>query len=157
MAAKKTRVTQDIIDNAELLASKAYSVTMVADALGVGVTTCYDNTKLSEAIKRGRAAARQKVVDALMLRADGDQSSTAAIFLAKQLKVFDNPFTTATPKTLEEAIVRIGSIYQAVASGELDQEKGDRLVGYIDKLVRAIEVNEIEKRLKILEDKANGK
>ncbi len=68
-----------------------------------------------------------------------------------------NPFITATPKTLGAAIERIGSIYQAVASGELDQEKGDRLVGYIDKLVKAIEVSELEKRLKILEDKANGK
>ena len=66
-------------------------------------------------------------------------------------------FTTATPKTLSAAIERIGDIYQAVAIGELDQEKGDRLVGYIDKLVKAIEVSELEKRLKILEDKANGK
>ena len=154
---KKTVITDNIIDQAELLASKAYGITMIADALGVGITTCRNNESLKTAIKRGRSEARQKVINDLMARSENDQSATSSIFLAKQLKVFDDPFTTATPKTLDEAIGRIGDIYQAVAIGELDQEKGDRLVGYIDKLVKAIEVSELEKRLKILEDKANGK
>ncbi len=155
--AKKTTITQKIIDQAEMLAGKAYSIGMIADALGIAYGTCFNNGDLSEAIKRGQANARQKVIDALMLRADADQSSTAAIFLAKQLKVFESPFTTETPKTIADTITRIGDIYEAVSEGRLDRDKGDRLVGYLDKLLKGMELSELEKRLKTLEDKANGK
>ncbi len=153
----KTTITKEIINQAEQLASKAYGVAMIADTLGIGVTTCRNNKALKTAIKRGQSEARQKVINDLMARSEGDQSSTAAIFLAKQLKVFDNPFTTATPKTISEAIERVGDIYQAVAVGELDQEKGDRLVGYLDKLIKGFEISDLEKRIASLEDKQDGK
>ena len=157
MAAKKTRITQDIIDNAELLSSKAYSIPIVADALGVGVTTCYDNTKLSEAIKRGQSQARQKVVDDLMSRSENDQSSASSIFLAKQLKVFTVPYTTATPKNIEEASNRIKQIYTDTASGMIDEERAKYLIGFLESYIKSVEVGSLEERIKALEEKQDGK
>lgn len=154
---KKTTITEEIVQQAALLASKGYGISMIAGALDIGVSTCRDNPSLRVAIKRGQAEARQKVIDDLMARSENDQSAASSIFLAKQLKVFDDPFITATPKSVKEAVDRIGNIYESVATGELDQDKGDRLVSYLEKLIKGYEIADLEERIKILEEKADGK
>jgi len=151
------KITQKIIDQAEQLSKKAYNISMIADALGIGVTTCYDNTKLSEAIKRGQSQARQKVVDDLMARSEADQSSTATIFLAKQLKVFTVPYQTATPKTIKEASDRIRQIYIDTASSVIDEERAKYLIGFLESYIKSIEIGSLEERIKALEDKASDK
>lgn len=151
----KTRITPDIISDAKALAAKGYSNSIISDALKIGYNTLWNNEGLRVAIKEGRAEARQRVVDMLMVRSEEDQSSTAAIFMAKQLKVFDDPFTTATPKTAKEAVQRMEDIYQAVAAGELTEEKGTHLIGYLEKYIRAHEVSVLEKRIEALEESIN--
>ena len=48
----------------------------------------------------------------------------------------------------------IATIYDLVAKSELDQEKADKLVGYIEKYIKAYETSELERRIQDLEDAA---
>ncbi len=151
--AKKTTITQKILDQAEMLAGKAYSQVMIADALGVASGTCTNNRALNAAIKRGQSQARQKIVDDLMTRSENDQSSASSIFMAKSLKVFTIPYTTAKPKTIEEASERIIGIYADTASGLIDEERAKYLIGFLESYIKSKEVGDLENRIKQLEEK----
>ena len=145
------------IEQLEALAAKGYTVTMICEAVGITRQAAYKNRYIIDAIKRGNAAARQKVIDDLMARSEADQSSTAAIYLSKKLKVFNDPFPTSTPKSAEDATKKISNIYKAVAAGTLDEEKGTHLVGYLEKFIKAHEVTQLEKRIEKLEEASHGK
>ena len=155
--AKKTTITKGIIKQAEQLAGKAYGVAMIADALGVAYGTCFNNSELSEAIKRGQSKARQKIVDDLMTRSENDQSSASSIFMAKQLKIFTVPYTTSSPKTIEEASDRIRKIYTDTASGLIDEERAKYLIGFLESYIKSKEVGDLENRIKFLEEKEEKK
>ncbi len=152
-ATKKTTITKEMVKQAELLASKAYSVITISDALGIAYGTCFNNGELSEAIKRGQSKARRTVVDHLLKRSEEDQSSTASIFLAKQLKVFTVPYQTATPKNVVEASDRIKQIYTDTASGLIDEERAKYLIGFLESYIKSVEVGNLESRIAILEQK----
>ncbi len=139
-----------------MLAGKAYNQVMIADALGIAYRTCSNNKDISEAIKRGQSQARQKIVDDLMTRSENDQSSASTIFMAKSLKVFTVPYTTAKPKTIEEASERIIGIYADTASGLIDEERAKYLIGFLESYIKSKEVGDLENRIKLLEE-SNGK
>lgn len=146
--AKKLDVDLEVL---EALAAKGYNVTMCCEAVGIERTTAYKHKHIINTIKRGAAKARQKVIDDLMARSEADQSSTASIFLAKQMKVFNEYFPTASPKTPQDALNKISDIYTAVSRNELSEEKGTALIGYLEKYIKAYEVSELEKRLSEVE------
>ena len=137
------------------LASKGYNVSMISDALGISRSTAYSNKSINSAIKAGHSTARQKVVNDLMTRSESDISATASIFLAKQLKVFDDYYATSTPKNISEALKKIIDIYKSVANNTLDATKADKLIHYLQAYVKGYEVNELDKRLQELENYVN--
>jgi hypothetical protein len=133
-----------------MLAGKAYNISMIADALSVGVNTFHTNKSLKSAIKRGQSTARQTVVDHLMTRSENDQSSASTIFMAKSLKVFTVPYTTAKPKTIGEASERIIGIYADTASGLIDEERAKYLIGFLESYIKSLETGDLEARIKLL-------
>lgn len=150
--AKKINITASMLKQIEALAGKGYTTTMIASAIKVSRSYLYSQKNMKDAIKRGHDAARQKVVDDLFARSESDQSATASIFLAKQLKVFDSYYGTSRPKSAAEATQRIAAIFEAVAKNELEPDKGDRLVSYLQSYVKAIEITELEQRVSKLEE-----
>ena len=140
------------LEELEALATKGYSVTMCCDAIGINRATAYKNSDIINTIKRGAAKAKQEVIDHLMARSLSDQGATASIFLAKQLKVFDNYFPTSSPIGPADALKKISNIYTAVARNELSEDKGTHLIGYLEKYVKAFEISELETRITALEE-----
>ncbi len=139
------------IEEVYQLASKGYSVTMICSAIGIDRSTAYKQSHIINTIKRGADKAKQDVVDHLMQRSIEDQGATASIFLAKQLKVFSIPYPTSQPKTPTEATKRISKIYIDVSRGELDEEKGNALVSYLQAYIKSYEVSDLENRITALE------
>ena len=152
--AKKIEVDLDVL---EALASKGYNAAMCFDAIGISHSKGYHDTQIKQAIKAGHAKAKQKVIDDLMARSESDQSATSSIFLAKQLKVFDDYFPTSSPRSPSDAIKKISNIFVSVAKNELSEEKGTHLIGYLEKYLKAYEITELETRISKLEDTANIK
>lgn len=124
---------------------------MIASALGIGESTTRSNTALKAAIKKGRDTAKCIVVDKLVERSN--ESDTALIFLAKQLKVFEDSYTTAKPKNINDAINRIADIYVQASNGDLSIEKADKLIFFLQNYIKAKEVGELESRIEQLEKK----
>ena len=152
--AKKIDVDLAVIEE---LASKGYSVLMICSAIGISKSYAYAHADVMEAIKAGGDKAKQKVIDDLMARSENDQSATASIFLAKQLKVFDTYFATSSPQSPSDALKKISNIYVAVARNELSEEKGTHLIGYLEKYVKAYEVSELDDRISKLESEVNAR
>jgi len=141
----------------EALAARGYNITMCCDAIGISQSKAYKDIQIIQAIKRGHAKARQKVIDDLMARSESDQSATSSIFLAKQLKVFDDHFPTSSPKSPSDAIKKISSIFVSVARNELSGDKGTHLIGYLEKYLKAYEITDLEERISKLEEVSNVK
>ncbi len=148
--AKKIEVD---LEELEALASKGYNITMCCEAIGISQAKAYADKEIIEAIHRGRAAAREKVLNDLFARSESDSSSAATVFLAKQLGVFNPKYSTTKPKSIIEASERITKIYADVAEGELSEEKGKYLIGFLESYIKSIEVGELEERISKLEAK----
>ena len=140
MMKNRTQITDEIVLQAETLASKGIATTLIADSLGIAVSTTRCNDDIKEAIQRGRKIIRDKIVDDLIRRSEKDTTPTATIYLANKLKVYDDYFTTSKPKTIAEAIDRIADIYTAVSNNELSSEKADRLINYLNTYLKAYEL-----------------
>lgn len=152
--AKKIIVDKALLQEAHDLAAKGYPTDLIAESLQLSRSFVFGNKDMMDAIKEGRAAAKREVVDTLMARSISDQSPTALIYLSKQLRIFDDHFTTSRPKDAKEATERLAKIYEAVARGELDQEKADRLAVYLEKFIKAYEVTDLEARVIALEEQS---
>ena len=148
---KRTHITTEIISQAEELASKGFSITLIADALDIAQSTTRANIKIKEAIQRGRKTIRNKIVNDLIKRSEKDTTPTATIYLANKLKVYDDYFITSKPKTITEAIDRIADIYTAVSNNELSSEKADRLISYLNTYLKAYEIGLDKKNKRSLE------
>ena len=152
--AKKLDIDLEVVKE---LATKGYNVTMICSAIGISRTTAYEYPNIINTIKAGHDLARQKVLNDLMTRSESDQSSTATIFLAKQLKIFEEYYPTATPKTPEDAIKKIQAIYKAVAGNELNADKANHLVHYLEVYIKAHEVNELQKEVDAIKEMLESK
>jgi len=138
-------VKSDNIDLEEVrtLASKGYNVTMICSAIGMSRSYAYSKKHILDTIKTGADEARQKIMNDLMNRSETDMGATASIFLAKQLKLFDEYYPTSTPKTVKEAMQKIQDIYLKVSRNELSSDKADKLVHYLEVYIKAFEVNDL--------------
>lgn len=154
--AKKVIVDEALLSEAHDLAEKGYPTTLIAESLQLSRSFAFGNKDIKDAIKDGRAAAKREIVDTLMSRMISDQSPTSLIYLSKQLKTFDDYFTTSKPESAKEATDRIATIYHMVSQGELDQEKADRLVKYLEAYTKALEVSDLEERIEELEKHMRG-
>ena len=152
--ANKLKVEVDL-KQIHALASKGYNTSTICEAIGISRSYAYGNKAIKDTIKRGASEARQGVIDDLMKRSKGDLGATATIFLAKQLKVFEEYFSTSRPKTPEEALVKIGNIYEAVARNELSSEKGDKLIHYLEVFVKTLEVSELAESIAEIQKQLN--
>jgi hypothetical protein len=146
--AKKIEVD---LEELEALASKGYNVTMCCDAIGISQSKAYKDVQILQAIKRGHASAKEKVLKDLFARSQSDTSSASSIFLAKSLGVFNIKYTTARPKSITEASERIVKIYEDVASGILSEGKGKYLIGFLESYIKSKEIGELEERVSELE------
>jgi orotate phosphoribosyltransferase-like protein len=146
----KIVITNEIIEQAQSLAAKGYNISMIASSLNIGNSTTRTNTTLRTAIKKGQDKARCDVVDKLMNRAN--ESDTALIYLSKSLKVFEDGYTTAKPKSITEASNRIADIFKSVADNELDKDKADKLIRFLEAYIKSKEVGELEARITALEE-----
>jgi len=139
------------------LASAGYTVTMICDAIGISRSYAYSNKDIKDTIKRGQSVARQKIIKDLMDRSKEDAGATASIFLAKQLKIFDDYFPTSKPKGIKDALSKISNIYEKVSKNELDSTKGDKLVHYLEVYIKGYEASELDTRLSKIEGLLNEK
>ena len=152
--AKKIEVN---LEELEALATKGYNITMCCEAIGISQSKAYKDVQILQAIKKGHASAKEKVLNDLFTRSESDTSSASSIFLAKSLGVFSVKYSTTRPKSITEASERIVKIYEDVATGVIPEDKGKYLIGFLESYIKSKEIGELEQRITKLEEKSDGK
>ena len=88
------QITQDIIDQAEVLGSQGMNMQQIADALGMGLSTIYEKIPLypefAEAIKRGKAKGIALVTEKLQEKILSMDTASIIFYLKAQAKWRDH-------------------------------------------------------------------
>jgi ASC-1-like (ASCH) protein len=142
-----------MLQEVERLSALGLNEAQISESIGMGYRTFQTKKHhFSEALKKGKAELRARVSEALLSKID-EGDTTALIFTAKRLNLFTPSIEAKTPATIHEALKELTSVYSAVARGELSEATGDKLAGYLERFMRAIELSEFEDRLLKLEGK----
>ncbi len=151
----KSKLTPQLEDRAIKLARRGYSNQAICASVGIVEKTLYSKpySNLLQAIREEREAVRERVFNSLL----EDETTQSQTFLANKLGVFRPKYKTAKPKNIKEAVDRIADIYHAVAAGEIEQDHGKYLAGFLETFIKAKEVGDLEERLEAIEEAVNEK
>lgn len=153
MARKPIEITKEMIDEVERLAGLGLNELQISESIGMGYSTFQRNKEhFGEAIKKGKAALRAMVSEALISKMGGGDI-TALIFIAKRLNLFQSSIMSQPPKTINQAMKELGKVYSSLASGEIGDSQADRLSAILDKLIKGIELHDLDERLRIIEER----
>lgn len=133
------------------LASLGLSDSQIAESVGLTYATFRRNkAQFEQSLKDGRSALRVRISEAMLTKVD-DNDTAVLIFTAKRLNLFQQTIDVSVPKTITEALAQLGIVYAGVASGQISESFGDKLAGYLDRFMRAIELTELEERIQKIE------
>lgn len=148
---KPIEVTSSMLQEVERLATLGLNEAQISESLGMSYTAFQSKkSHFSESLKRGKAELRARVSEALLSKID-EGDTTALIFTAKRLNLFTPSIDAKTPSTIPEALRELASVYSAVARGEVSEAVGDKLSGYLERYMKAIELTELEERIQQIE------
>lgn len=156
MARKQIEITQQMIDEVERLSAIGLNESQISESIGIGYSTFQRYKEhFGEALKKGKAALRERVSNVLLSKMDGGDT-TALIFMAKRLSLFQPSIEVKAPKTIKQAMEELTAVYSAHARGEITENQADKMVSILDKFIKGIELFEIEERLKIIEERGKN-
>lgn len=149
---KQIEVTEAMQQEAERLAALGLNEKQISEALGMAYSSFQTHKPhFREALKKGKAQLRERITSKLLERID-EGSETSIIFACKRLGLFQPSIDSPkAPKTVQEAVKELSHIYQATASGEVSETQGEKLALLAEKIIKAVEVGELEKRIEALE------
>ena len=59
-------------------------------------------------------------------------------------------------KSIDDVRVEMASVYRGMKGGSIETSDGTKLVYVLSAIAKAIEIHDIEQRIKLLEEKKNG-
>lgn len=153
MARPKIEITEEMLQRAEELSASGLNKLQIAEALGISYDTLNRNSaSFTDVIKKGRATLAEKVGRQLISNMESGDT-TAMIFMAKKLNLFEGGHLEAkTPADAKQGLEELTKIYTAQAKGEITAERADKMASLLDKVLKGIEVNDLEERIKALEE-----
>lgn len=155
MARKQIEITQQMIDEVERLSAIGLNESQISESIGIGYSTFQRYKEhFEEALKKGKTTLRERVSTVLLSKIEGD--TTALIFIAKRLNLFQPSIEAKAPKTIKQAMEELTAVYSAHARGEITENQADKMVSILDKFIKGIELFEIEERLKIIEERGKN-
>lgn len=150
--ARKPKITKLLISKAAELARAGFSHKQIQEAVDISHTAFYGNVELLAAIKREESELRTKVSDALMSKAVDTSDTTALIFLAKRLNLF-NSNVNIQIKDSKTALEGLSKLIDA----DIPLEQKNSTKGIIESYLKGVETVELEERIAKLEESKNEK
>lgn len=144
---RKTKITKELILEAEGLAEAGFSHKQIYQAIGLSHTAFYENVELLETIKKAENELREKVSNSLMEKAVNKDDTTALIFLAKRLNLFSGDINISldNPRSALKSL-------ETLSNADISLEHKNALKGIINDYLKAYELIELEQRIEKLED-----
>lgn len=154
MARPNIDITDEMVVQAEHLASIGFSDKHIAEGIHISLSTLQRNmTHFEASLKKGRLALRQRIAGHLLSKID-EQDTTALIFACKRLNLFQSTMEVTKPTNPQEVVAELSKVYEAVAEGSISEAQGEKLVSVLQHIHKGIELGVMEERLKALESKA---
>ena len=123
------------------LAAMGHTPTMVLKAIGCSRSYFYKHIR--DEFELARDKARAKVIANLFSLSSSDNGASATKYLCEKLHVFDEYVPTTKPKGAKEVLSKMGDIFVLVANNDLSTEKADKLMIYLEKILKSYEVSEL--------------
>jgi len=154
---KPIEITTEMKSETMRLASLGFNEKQISEAIGLNYRTFQDKKEhFLDFLKKGKQELRERITSALLSRID-EQDVTSLIFVSKRLGLFSNSFDATAPNSTQEAMAEMLKIYVSLADGTITETQADKLIGTLQSYVKAYEVSELERRLTIIEERANEK
>lgn len=147
----KIKVTKELIQKAYDLAKAGFADKQIYETLGIAKATFYAKIDLIDNIKRARTELRESISKSLLNNALDLNNPTIQIFLAKKLRLFDDTFDTIKIKNSDDLLTATNDLFTAVATSSISDDKANQLKSIIESYSKLYEINNLEKRLTVLE------
>jgi ribosomal protein S20 len=149
---RKQKINDSVIQEAHELAKAGFNDKQIQEALKISKSLMYANLEFMDTIKEARKELRHEISKSLMNNAVNLDNPTVQIFLAKKLRLFDDTFDSINLKNSDDVLKVISSIFKAVSDGSISDDKANQLKSLLDTFTKAYEVNELDKRITLLEE-----
>ncbi len=145
----KTTVTDEIIQEVQILAEQGFNNVMISQSLNIGRQTLSTNKDLKDSIQKGRLdlakQVTQSVLDSL------ETNPTNQQMLVKRLCLFNPLIAIKKPTNADDALSNLAAATKAYANGEINESQLRTIEAVSNSYVKAYEITELEERISKLE------
>ncbi|MDB2405696.1 helix-turn-helix domain-containing protein [Arcobacteraceae bacterium] len=145
MLARKSVITQEMIEQVYKLARSGISNNQIIEAIGISKSTFYANLELMDLVKKAKVELRDEVANALLTNANNGDT-TSLIFLAKRLNLFSEDCNIK----LTDSKSALKSLEQ-LANADISIEHKNSLKNIISDYLKGYETAVLEERILKLE------
>jgi len=155
MGRPEIKITTQMQNEAMRLASLGFSERQIAEAVGISISTWQRNKESFEhSLKKGRSELRERITSSLLAKTD-EGDTTALIFTCKRLNLLSSTFDAEKPNNVNEAMAQLLRVYMAFSNGDITDATADKMTAMLHGYIKAYEMNELEARLKTIEERIN--
>ena len=147
--AKRTTITDEILQQCRELASNGFTNQQIALALNVSTITLSKNRKLVQSIQEGKLELAKTITKSILANLDENQDR---LFIAKRLNLFSPQINIKKATTAKEALENLSTAIKQFGDGEINESQLRTLEATTNSFIKGFEVVEIEERLKKLEE-----
>ena len=151
----KTTVTEEIILQVEELAKQGFNNILISQSLNIAVTTLSTNSKLKEAIQRGKLELAKQVTSTILETLEANPTNQQ--LLVKRLCLFTPIVEIKKPTTAKEALDNLATATKQYADGAINESQLRTIEAVSNSYTKSYEVIELEERITVLEEQANEK
>ena len=148
-ARHKTQVTKEIILQVKELAEQGFNNILISQSLGIAVTTLSTNTKLKEAIQKGKLELSKRVTASILETLEDNPTNQQ--LLIKRLCLFNPIVNIKKPTTAKQALDNLATATKQYADGLINESQLKTIEAVSNSYSKAYEVVELEERITALE------
>ena len=145
----KTTVTKEIIQEVQELAAQGFNNILISQSLNIAVTTLSTNTKLKEAIHKGKLELSKKVTASILETLEANPTNQQ--LLVKRLCLFTPLVKIKKPTTAKEALANLATATKQYADGAINESQLRTIEAVSNSYSKGYEVVELEERTTALE------
>jgi len=146
----KTTVTKEIIQEVQDLAEQGFNNILISQSLGIAVTTLSTNTKLKEAIQKGKLELSKKVTASILETLEANPTNQQ--LLVKRLCLFNPLVNIKKPTTAKEALDNLATATKQYADGAINESQLRTIEAVSNSYSKGYETTELEERISKLEE-----
>jgi len=146
----KTQVTKEILLQVQELAKQGFNNILISQSLGIAVTTLSTNTKLKEAIHKGKLELSKKVTASILETLEANPTNQQ--LLVKRLCLFTPLIKIKKPTTAKEALDNLATATKQYADGLINESQLRTIEAVSNSYSKGYELVELEERITALEE-----